>query len=82
MHINRGPARWLLWNSPLEEHSFGGHPIWAALEIEIVHVERKYVVEAEVVVLVHAGVVIILLGAGVQRDFTSGHVPCHDLACL
>ena len=59
---------------------FGGHPIWAALEIEIVHVEREYVVDAEVVVLVHAGVVIIVLGAGVQRVFTSGHVPCRDQA--
>ena len=35
-------------------------------------------VEAEVEVLVHAVVMIIVLEAGVQRDFTSGHVPCRD----
>ena len=43
----------------------------------IVHVERENV-EAEVNVVVHAGVVIKVLEAGVQRDFTSGHVPCRE----
>ena len=49
--------------------------IFQVLEVEVV-------VVAEVIVLVHAGVVIIVLGAGVQRDFTSGHVPCCDQAFL
>jgi hypothetical protein len=46
---------------------------------KFVQVERKNV-EAEVEVLVQAGVMIIVLEAGVQRDFTSGHVPCRDQA--
>ena len=67
----------------MRDTQFGGHPIWTALEIEIVHVERENVVEAEVIVLVRAWVVIIVLGAGVQSDFTSGHVvPCRDQAFL
>ena len=65
----------------LRDTQFGGHPIWAALEREIVHLERENVVGAEVVVLVHVGVVIMLLWAGVQRDFTSGHMPCRNQAC-
>ena len=46
---------------------------------KFVQVERDNV-EAEVEVLVHAGVVIRKLEAGVQRDLTSGHVPCCCLA--
>ena len=44
---------------------------------KIVLVERDNV-EAEVEVLVHVGVMIRVLEAGVQRDLTSGHEPCRD----
>ena len=47
---------------------------------KVVQVERDNV-EAEVIVLVHAVVVIIVLEVGVQRAFTSGHVPCRNQAC-
>ena len=46
---------------------------------KFVQIERDNV-EAEVEVLVYAGVVIIVLEAGVQRDFTSGNVPFRDQA--
>ena len=45
----------------------------------LVLVERENV-EAEVDVLVHAGVVIRQLEAGVQRDFPSSHEPCRCLS--
>ena len=53
----------------------GGHPEAGSPEKKFVHVEREDV-EAEVVFLVLAGVVVSELEAGVQRDFTSGPEPC------
>ena len=53
----------------------GGHPEAGSPEIKFVHDEREDV-EAEVVILVLAGVMNRELEAGVQRDFTSGHKPC------
>ena len=48
------------------------------VERENVEVVEDVVSISEVMVLVHAVVVVEEQGVGVQRDFTSGHVPCRS----